>query len=328
MTEGYYVPAEFGGLAGADSICNAEAADAGLPGSYIAWLSDSDDDAIDRLTATGARGWIRPDGFPVADDPGQFANKAIWYPMRVEADGDLAPTNASPITGTGASGTAVVSHCDDFTADNGTVAWGYASGVLDMWTYRGAKGCGSATLLYCLGVSKSAPLDLVVPSVHWNVFLSESTFTPDAGLAAFDAACNGDATEAGLPGSYAAMVATVGASALDRADLSRPWVLPNGATVVQDPQTLTSRSDVDVGIGLFADGGTYFAGSSRKAMIGADDIATAGDATTTCANWESTVGTLEQGIPGYASHWWADNGTNACDNFWAEGHVYCVQVAD
>ena len=33
-----------GGVAGADAICNARAAAAGLPGSYLAWISMADDD--------------------------------------------------------------------------------------------------------------------------------------------------------------------------------------------------------------------------------------------------------------------------------------------
>jgi len=58
-------PADFGGLAGADAICNQHAGDAGLPGTYVAWLSTTTVDARDRLA--GARGFVRPDGLPFAD---------------------------------------------------------------------------------------------------------------------------------------------------------------------------------------------------------------------------------------------------------------------
>src|SRR5437016_3989404 len=56
-----------GGLAGADATCTAAAAAAGLGGTFVALLSTSTTNAIDRLTA--ARGWARVDGVPFADMP-------------------------------------------------------------------------------------------------------------------------------------------------------------------------------------------------------------------------------------------------------------------
>ena len=43
----------FGGLANADSACNVAAGNAALSGTWVAWLSDSQTNAIDRLTGTG-----------------------------------------------------------------------------------------------------------------------------------------------------------------------------------------------------------------------------------------------------------------------------------
>src|SRR5690606_18797239 len=37
------------GVAAADAVCNAEAAAAGLPGTYVAWMSDATDDAYCRV---------------------------------------------------------------------------------------------------------------------------------------------------------------------------------------------------------------------------------------------------------------------------------------
>lgn len=57
-----------GGLSGADATCQQHAANAGLGGTWVAWLSSSTSHAIDRLTGDGP--WVRLDGEPV------FANKA------------------------------------------------------------------------------------------------------------------------------------------------------------------------------------------------------------------------------------------------------------
>ena len=47
-----------GGLAGGDRICNDDAASAGLPGTYVAWLSTAGVNAIDRIAIDGP--WLDP----------------------------------------------------------------------------------------------------------------------------------------------------------------------------------------------------------------------------------------------------------------------------
>lgn len=56
---------DLGGVAAGDAICRRLAASAGLPGTYVAWLSSATIAAKDRLGS--ARGWIRRDGKPLAD---------------------------------------------------------------------------------------------------------------------------------------------------------------------------------------------------------------------------------------------------------------------
>src|SRR5215510_6780649 len=65
VTSQHVIAGQLGSLAAADAVCNESAANAGLPGVYVAWLSTSATNAIDRLA--GARGWVRPDGRPFAD---------------------------------------------------------------------------------------------------------------------------------------------------------------------------------------------------------------------------------------------------------------------
>ena len=55
------------GLEGADNICNARAAEAKLPGTYTAWLSDMTKDAKDRVTQATVP-YVLTTGGQVADD--------------------------------------------------------------------------------------------------------------------------------------------------------------------------------------------------------------------------------------------------------------------
>src|SRR5690606_31062308 len=79
---------DLGGLEGADSICNELAADAGLPGTYVAWLSISTTDARSRLG--DASGWIRPDRRPIAKSrEALFMNPhPFLFPLALDEKGE------------------------------------------------------------------------------------------------------------------------------------------------------------------------------------------------------------------------------------------------
>src|SRR5439155_14460607 len=59
---------DLGGLHGADGICSSAAGTAGLTGRFIAWMSDTTTNAIDRVM-NDVGPWVRLDGALV------FANK-------------------------------------------------------------------------------------------------------------------------------------------------------------------------------------------------------------------------------------------------------------
>ncbi len=60
----------FGGRSGADAICNARAAEAGLPGAgnYLAWLSDDILSVNDRFTRGFNNNYVLADGFVIVGD--------------------------------------------------------------------------------------------------------------------------------------------------------------------------------------------------------------------------------------------------------------------
>lgn len=70
---------DLGGLTGADTLCNDLATAAGLPGTYVAWLSDSNTDAKDRLG--DASGWLRIDNRPFARSVDELLMDGPLYPL-------------------------------------------------------------------------------------------------------------------------------------------------------------------------------------------------------------------------------------------------------
>ena len=67
---------DLGGLAGADTVCNTLAADAGLGGAWVAWLSTQSVNAEDRLTP-GSGPFVR-----AAGAPGTIALRRDPYQLR------------------------------------------------------------------------------------------------------------------------------------------------------------------------------------------------------------------------------------------------------
>jgi hypothetical protein len=140
------------GLDGADRICAAAAAYGHLGGTWVAWLSTSTVNAIDRLTDNGP--WYLVDGTTLV-----FPNKAAIasLPMTVidrdELDALPSGFNENVWTGTNASGAlAGTDTCTDWT--NGT-AFGYGSGGKythsdSVWTDGSPSSCANAKAhLYC-----------------------------------------------------------------------------------------------------------------------------------------------------------------------------------
>ena len=102
------------GLEGADNICNLRAQEAGLPGTYTAWLSDSSTDAKERVTQSAIQ-YERTDGVVVVDDFADLTDCTNPDCLQAPIDRD---ESATPIvgllaiwTGTDATGAADGLHC-------------------------------------------------------------------------------------------------------------------------------------------------------------------------------------------------------------------------
>lgn len=156
-------PSQYGGLAGADAFCQLAADSSGLQGSWKAILSDSNENARDRLSITGQIFNTRkiggqPSNEPVAENANEFWSGTLQHAINYDQNGN--PLNAVPypvLTGSNVDGTRASnsSHdsCEDWTADSGVpVATGRSDSVTSTWIYDAATtvSCGQYTRLYCL----------------------------------------------------------------------------------------------------------------------------------------------------------------------------------
>jgi hypothetical protein len=153
--------AEFGiqvnnGLAGADAICNWVALDAALGGHWVAWLSDSTHDAIDRIADVGP--WYRMDGVEAFHNKAALTGNPL-VPIQIDethADTEAVPTPDGipniPWTGTLPGGTRSPSTCHDWVDNSpGDVGLCGANTATTerKWSDLGEPPCNRPYHLYC-----------------------------------------------------------------------------------------------------------------------------------------------------------------------------------
>ena len=137
-----------GGVAGADKICNDLAKAQGLAGTYVAWISTTGVNAIDRITANGP--WQRADGQVIAQTKAQLATGALTTALlRDEKNQTPPPAEDRVWTATGADGKFVGgSDCAGWTgAGNGRV--GEAEHTNGQWTALTDEACSEVNRVYC-----------------------------------------------------------------------------------------------------------------------------------------------------------------------------------
>jgi hypothetical protein len=271
-----------GNLSGADEFCQARADAAGLPGTYVAWLSASTGNARDRLGT--ARGWVRPDGQPVADTVDDIVAGAMFYLPQLDEYG--APvTLTEVVTGTLMNGTVAPQTCGDWTSTARYAQAGRPDAGMPGWTDAFvALPCTSSLPLYCFGVDRVA---LVRPAsvTGRRAFVTSGTWASGGGLASADAACQAeaDAAPATAGGTYLALLGTDTASPISRFDTSGlPWQRVDGVFLVERAVDLAS-SDLAAPFDVTATGAHAL--SFVLTSAGAPDQI----GVQTCKNWQSTA---------------------------------------
>ncbi len=310
-----------GGLTGADAICQARASAASLPGTYRAWLSSDTTSVASRLGT--ASGWIRPDGKPFALSQSDLYQGREIYPLRLSETGvDLGSQSVwSASTANGMIND--VGTCTNWTSAAAalTSQAGRTSALGDVWTnVYTVLTCSSQARLACFGIDRAATIPPLPPVAGRRVFVSNQPITPSNGIAAADAICNGEASAAGLPGTYRALLATTTASAASRFNATGPFIRPDNA-VVAVGNALFAAAFWDTSINVTASG---FHVGLGAAWTGASSPTALGTVASTCNDWSSSTenGRLGHVYDSDTSIAFAQGGGSCASTF----QVYCVQL--
>ncbi len=141
-----------GGIGAADTFCNQAAANAGLPGVYVAWLSTSSLDAVDRLINTDLP-YTRTDGIIIATDLEDLTDSQLLSSISLDAAGQEAPTIPGledwVYTGTLPSGKNSGHNCTDWTDSSADDFTGQSAIGRFKQTDRKWTGGGIAGFQYC-----------------------------------------------------------------------------------------------------------------------------------------------------------------------------------
>jgi hypothetical protein len=339
------------GLEAADSICVNLAGAAGLdnPGNFVAWLSDSTDDAYCRVhQLTGKRSancgqaelpasagpWVRTDGAPfgaaIADL--LWPQNEVYAPLWLDETGSILPFlmsaawTATEELGQLSEPTSTCSDWDGTPAGLGGMGW--VDRTSSSWTLFGSLGCGGPGHLYCLETVAGPALVLPEPGERL-AFVTEVTGSgdlggwPDAdqfavGIAAGDSICRNRAEHAGLPQaqSYKAWLSDAGTHAKDRLEHDGPFYRLDGFQIAGSMAELTS------GVLFTAinqtEFGDYITNESAWTGTNPDGSAHAEH----CGSWQSTAGDGRGGRANVASGHWTSQDTIGCTFTFA--HLYCL----
>lgn len=330
VTHGVYA-GNLGGLVGADAICNNEARTAGLPGTYVAWLSTPGTPASSRLAG---RGWVRRDGLGVVDTIADLKAGKMLRPVRLDAYGyDVG--HATAFTATGMDGTYrdvyASNSCDGWTTASASLlpaAAGYTDGTAAGWTDHinptGILTCGSREHLYCFGTSLSQPLEPPAET-GWTAFLTRDVWRSGGGLATADALCATEASAQGLTGVFKAMLTTKAASAASRfAAVTQPWIRVDKVRLAATPSAFFART-LDAPLNVSADGTFNLIGNA--AQIGAFDWTKPGSANPmgdyTCDDWQSRASAAFSELACSDTTVQLGCGFSQCDGQW---QLFCLRA--
>lgn len=272
----------FGGLAGADGLCDTLAMTAGMPGTWIALLGTASATSFSRLGT--ARGFVRVDGEPVGDGS---LDRALWYPIRLDENG----VDVGAADFWGASGASSLGDlCADWTTNVSTTV-GRVQQADRGWNLRNGGGDWSCDRRYrflCVETGRTVAI-APSPTAGRGSFVTTGEWIPSTGLAAADAVCAGEAMAESRGGSYRAFLADVGAPGMARFSDGLPWVRDDGMPLLATRGAWATASSLDVAPALGPDGRPHV---FRIMATGGMGLGGAGTALTTCGGWSTTTGTF------------------------------------
>lgn len=334
------------GLEAADAICQARAQAASLedPEEYVAWLSDSHDDAYCRIHGLsgkkanncgqetlpkGAGPWVRRDGRVVGRRIERMLdNGEVLVPVLFDEYGQRVSGRA--FTATDREGAAGSTTCDDWTSteSEGYVKLGVHREVARSWGGGYFAGsCSSEENLLCMYRGTGGKI-ATEPAPGRLAFVTEALFDGNfaalgsgTGVAVADAMCRSEATAAGLPapGSFKAWLSTAGQDAIDRFANDGPWVRTDGVQVFFDKAHLRQGEPIGP-LNVTATG--EYVPSAWDVWTGTLDDGSAAEAR--CSDWSSSSSSVlgNVGLVGDVS-WWSDEpNQRKCSN--TSYRLYCL----
>lgn len=148
VTSGQYT-GDWGGVAGADAICQAAGSAGSVTGplgaTWVAWISDSTSDARDRVADSP---YYTTNGTFVVSGMSDLTDGSIAVPIDRDENGNQV--TSAVWTGTRVDGTAHSWHCGDWTGTDPAGGRNGYNGESDAsWTEHAAWVCGSTWHIYC-----------------------------------------------------------------------------------------------------------------------------------------------------------------------------------
>lgn len=344
------------GLAAGDAICQARATAAGLSGTFVAWLSDFNNDAYCRVhnlagkkSANCGQGslpvaagpWVRTDGFPFSETIDSLVNDGkVYAPVMYDEFGSALPRYENYMTGTQADGSYDTSgniSCYDWTSNTSNpsvhAVGGWTGGTTYSWTHNYSGTCNSSSWrLLCLETGDGLPLPPFTTAGK-KVFVTSTSGTGNLetwagsggnrGVAGGDAICQAKATEAGLtnPANFKAWLSDNTTAAKDHLTSNGPWVRLDGVKVAD------SKADLIDGAIFTAisqtETGAYL---STTTWTGTYSNGTLDSITSTCEGWTTTTPTnnwnATLGESSLTDANWTKTGYNPCSTL---RHLYCFE---
>ncbi len=307
---------DFGGVAGADQLCNTAAQAGNKGGTWKAWMSSDTENAVDRMADVGpwfqetaSNTWVKT-----------FNNKAnlVTSPLAtlyVDEQGrgsTLDPTSYF-WTGTLATGLRATNTCTGWTSASSVQTGAYGPSASSWSTNTTGSSCNSALSLVCFEQSK-LPAPRVVSSIKKRMFVTSTAYKGDFGaVAGADALCNTAAQAATKGGTWKAWISSDSANAIDRIADVGPWYQETmaGAFV----KTFNNRANFAVsplasiyvdeqGRGSRLDPTTYYWTGTQASGL---------KAANTCTNWTS-ASSVQTGAYGPSATSWSTNTTGSSCN--------------
>jgi cysteine-rich repeat protein len=148
-----------GGVAGADQKCQSLAGAAGLPGTYMAWISDGNLSPSTRFTQS-AYPYVLVNGQKIADNWADLIDVSLDSPINADEYGDPAPASSSAPCGeqltyvwSGTRPEGIPSNdsfCSGWTATNGYGHWGRTNKTNTHWSAHCSGGdCTGTAPIFC-----------------------------------------------------------------------------------------------------------------------------------------------------------------------------------